>query len=62
MSRVTVVIEDHADGIHLGMQLAGGKVVAAMEGDYSDLKDAISDELDAALQRVKEKGKYPWDS
>lgn len=62
MSRVTVVIEDHTDGIHLGLQLAGGKVVAAMEGDYSDLKDVIGDEIEAALRRSQEKEKLPWDN
>ena len=40
MTRITVVIEDHAEGIHLGQQLAGGRVVAAMQGDHSELLEA----------------------
>ena len=40
MTRITVVIEDHAEGIHLGKQLAGGRVVAAMQGDHSELLGA----------------------
>lgn len=40
MTRITVVIEDHADGIHLGQKLAGGRVVAAMQGDHSEMHDA----------------------
>lgn len=40
MTRITVVIEDHAEGIHLGQQLAGGRVVAAMQGDHSELLGA----------------------
>lgn len=40
MSRITVVIEDHAEGIHLGQQLAGGRVVAAAAGDHSELLEA----------------------
>jgi hypothetical protein len=43
MTRITVVIEDHAEGIHLGQQLAGGRVVAAMQGDHSDLLEALED-------------------
>lgn len=43
MTRITVVIEDHAEGIHLGRQLAGGLVVAAMQGDHSDLLEALDD-------------------
>lgn len=42
MTRITVVIEDHAEGIHLGQQLAGGRVVAATPGDYSELLDALA--------------------
>lgn len=33
MTRITVVIEDHAEGIHLGQQLAGGRVVAVAASD-----------------------------
>lgn len=33
MTRITVVIEDHGEGIHLGQQLAGGRVVAVASGD-----------------------------
>lgn len=33
MSRITVVIEDHAEGIHLGQQLAGGRVVVVAASD-----------------------------
>lgn len=43
MTRITVVIEDHGQGIHLGMPLAGGRVVAAMQGDHSDLLEALED-------------------
>lgn len=43
MTRVTVVIEDHAEGIHLGQQLAGGRVVAAMQGDHSALLEPLED-------------------
>lgn len=41
MTRVTVVIEDHAEGIHLGQQLAGGRVVAALQGDHSELLSVV---------------------
>ncbi len=41
MTRITVVIEDHAEGIHLGQQLAGGRVVAVMQGDLSEVVDAL---------------------
>lgn len=41
MTRITVVIEDHGEGIHLGQQLAGGRVVAAMQGDHSGLLGAL---------------------
>lgn len=41
MSRITVVIEDHAEGIHLGQRLAGGRVVAATAGDHSELLEAL---------------------
>lgn len=41
MTRITVVIEDHAEGIHLGQQLAGGRVVAAAAGDHSELLEAL---------------------
>lgn len=40
MTRITVVIEDHTEGIYLGQQLAGGRVVAAIPGDHSDLLEA----------------------
>ena len=43
MTRITVVIEDHGEGIHLGQQLAGGRVVAAMQGDHSDAVEALED-------------------
>lgn len=41
MTRITVVIEDHAEGIRLGQQLAGGRVVAAAAGDHSELLEAL---------------------
>lgn len=41
MTRITVVIEDHAEGIRLGQQLAGGRVVAAAVGDHSELLEAL---------------------
>lgn len=41
MTRITVVIEDHAEGIHPGQQLAGGRVVAAAAGDHSELLEAL---------------------
>ncbi|SEJ57077.1 hypothetical protein SAMN05216201_11131 [Pseudomonas linyingensis] len=41
MTRITVVIEDRAEGVHLGQQLAGGRVVAAMQGDHSELREAL---------------------
>lgn len=47
MSRITVVIEDHAEGIHLGQPLAGGRVVAAMQGDHSELLEALERIVDA---------------
>lgn len=40
MTRITVVIEDHAEGIHLGQQLAGGRVVSVQHGDHSELLEA----------------------
>lgn len=43
MTRITVVIEDHAEGIHLGQQLAGGRVVAAMQGDQGELLEALEE-------------------
>lgn len=60
MTRVTVVIEDHAEGIHLGQQLAGGRVVAAMQGDHSDLRrdaERYRTWRDAACYRVIESAK-----
>lgn len=47
MTRITVVIEDHAEGIHLGQQLAGGRVVAAMQGDISEPWIPVSERLPA---------------
>jgi hypothetical protein len=41
MTRITVVIEDHAEGIHLGQQLAGGRVVEVIQGDCSGLVEAL---------------------
>lgn len=41
MTRITVVIEDHAEGIRLGQRLAGGRVVAAAVGDHSELLQAL---------------------
>ena len=49
MTRITVVIEDHAEGIHLGQQLAGGRVVAVMQGDHSALVDALEEAEDVLL-------------
>ena len=49
MTRITVVIEDHAEGIHLGQQLAGGRVVAAMQGDHSELVEALEEAEDVLL-------------
>ncbi|MNR29392.1 hypothetical protein D3C85_1467770 [compost metagenome] len=43
MTHITVVIEDHAEGIHLGDEMAGGRVVAAMRGDHSELLEALED-------------------
>lgn len=37
MSRITVVIENSTQGIHLGMPLAGGRVTSAHTGDRSEL-------------------------
>lgn len=34
MTRITVVIEDHAEGIHLGQQLAGGRVVSVISDEH----------------------------
>lgn len=48
MTRVTVVIEDHAEGIHLGQQLAGGRVVAVMQGDHSAVVSELVDALEGA--------------
>mgnify|MGYP000256458595 CR=1 FL=1 len=42
MTRITVVIESHTEGVHLGMELAGGRVVAAMGGDHSDCLEALT--------------------
>lgn len=50
MTRITVVIEDHAEGIHLGQQLAGGRVVAVMQGDLSELLDALETAEDVLLR------------
>ena len=41
MTRITVVIEDHGEGLHIGQQLAGGRVIAAMQGDHSGLLEAL---------------------
>lgn len=43
MTRITVVIEDHAEGVHVGQSLAGGRIVAAMQGDHSELLEALED-------------------
>ena len=46
MKHVTLVVEDAAEPIHLGMQLAGGRVTAAGIGDYSlycELMEAAKD-------------------
>lgn len=42
MTRITVVIDSHTEGVHLGMNLAGGRVVAAMEGDHSDCLERLA--------------------
>lgn len=41
MTRITVVIEDHAEGVHIGQQLAGGRVVSVQQGDHSELLEAL---------------------
>lgn len=58
MKYVTLVVEDAAEPIHLGMALAGGRVTAAGIGDYSlycDLMEAAKDLVllieDGALTR-----------
>ncbi|WJD60610.1 hypothetical protein [Pseudomonas kurunegalensis] len=58
MKYVTIVVEDTAEPIHLGMALAGGRVTAAGIGDYSlycDLMEAAKDLVllieDGALTR-----------
>lgn len=46
MKYVTLVVEDAAEPIHLGMTLAGGRVTAAGIGDYSlycDLMEAAKE-------------------
>lgn len=50
MTRITVVIEDHAEGIHLGKELAGGRVVAACHGDHSELLEPLRELLAVAEQ------------
>ncbi len=50
MTRITVVIEDHAEGIHLGEQLAGGRVVSVQHGDHSELLEV----LEMAVRHVDE--------
>lgn len=47
MTRITVVIEDHAEGIHLGQQLAGGRVVSVQKGDHSGAVEALERWLNA---------------
>lgn len=58
MKYVTVVLEDAAEPVRLGMQLAGGRVTAAGIGDYSlycELMEAAKDLVllieDGALTR-----------
>lgn len=48
MTRITVVIEDHGEGIHLGQQLAGGRVVAVMQGDQDEVVSELIDALEGA--------------
>lgn len=57
MTRITVVIEDHAEGIHPGQQLAGGRVVAAMQGDHSDLLEALE-----AVVAISDRKHDAWDA
>ncbi|TCT96099.1 hypothetical protein [Pseudomonas sp. LP_4_YM] len=58
MKLVTIVVEGPVDPIHLGMQLAGGRITAAGIGDYSlycELMEAAKDLVllieDGALPR-----------
>lgn len=37
MSRITVVLENPTEPIHLGMRLAGGRLTSACLGDQSEL-------------------------
>lgn len=54
MTRITVVIEDHAEGVHLGQQLAGGRVVGVRHGDREDpgIQDALEMLTDAVEQTI----------
>lgn len=52
MERITVVIEGVTDAIHLGLKLAGGKVVSASLGDALasvEPDDLSSKQLEAGL-------------
>ncbi|CAD5376750.1 hypothetical protein OF001_U170047 [Pseudomonas sp. OF001] len=49
MTRITVVIEDHAEGIHLGQQLAGGRVVSVQQGDHSGAVETLVSLADPKL-------------
>lgn len=53
MTRITVVIEDHAEGIHLGQQLAGGRVVAAMQGEVFPRDDPETPEPAEDLNELR---------
>ncbi|MDS9590687.1 hypothetical protein [Pseudomonas sp. HTZ1] len=59
MKLVTIVVEAPVEPIHLGMQLAGGRVTAAGIGDYSlycELMEAAKD-----LVLLIEDGALPQD-
>lgn len=66
MTRITVVIDSPSYGVHLGMELAGGRVVAAMEGDHSDCLEALewmveNDETNTGDSPIEELGGRTWD-
>lgn len=60
MTLVTIVVEAPVEPIHLGMQLAGGRVIAAGVGDYSQYCELMEAAKDLVL--LIEDGALPRDA
>ena len=53
MSRITVVIDGAAEGVHLGMLLAGGRVTSASVGDLIEEGERLSAQV-ASIQKERD--------